>query len=108
MSTSTTICHLLDCDRCGEPYRDHYESEGRYHADTAEQIRQWAATGDSWVITKAEDVCDECAKQVAEDRHEFLAGPDEFCAWCKEWADADLHTNAPLLGQTEIPTGGQP
>lgn len=102
MSTSTMVCHLLACDRCKEPYRDHDHTEGRYHAPTVEEIRRWAAVSDSWVITPDEDVCDECAKAVAGKPHEFRPGPDLFCAWCKEWADYELHTNAPVLGQTEM------
>lgn len=108
MSATPMTCHLLDCDRCGDPYKDE-DSEGRYHGSTPEEIRRWASVSDSWVITKDEDVCDLCAKKASEQPHEFLPGPDLFCAWCKEWADDELHTNAPILGQTEIPlAGGQP
>lgn len=100
-------CHMLDCDRCRREFRDEDESEGRFHAPDVETIRDWARSH-SWVITPAEDVCWHCAEKVGQRRHEFRSGPDQFCIWCKEWADDESHTNAPLLGQTEIfVDGGQ-
>lgn len=105
MTVSKIECFKLACDRCEGAYVDD-DSEATIHMPTSEKIRDWAGK-EGWVISASEDVCVDCRIVAASEPHEFRPRPDQFCVWCGEWADRQLHTNAPTPGQLEIRAGDQ-
>lgn len=105
MTITAATWYSATCDgHCG---MDLENSEGYgilqpTEADLIDYARQ-----SEWVVHQGNLLCEECKKLPACDPHDFVtntyAAP--FCELCTELPNG--HPNVPVVGQSEIPAGGE-